>query len=296
METANQATYKLNKKIKDSKFDVEKLHDYCLSLQIGIRDFQLCIIDTTNNNCLIVENYSLEGVKTINTRMQVLSGLFDNHHLLKAGFWKEIKVSLKSHKFSLVPASHFLIDSISDYLSLSCVLNPEVEGEYYYHHKSSHVVNTYAADKRLVSWIKSLYPNKEIRFLHQGDALIEGILKQNEKNPGKKVFCIQDKSVLHVFVAGDQKLQYYNQFAIKDAKEFAKYILMVFKEFGLDPKKQQVLLFGSLSNQSSQFKLLKKYVSNISFGQKPTYLKMSHVFDEIPEHQFFDLFSVYLCD
>lgn len=296
METANKATYRLTKKIKDSKFDVEKLHDYCLSLQIGIRDFQVCIVDTNEQSCLLLENYSLEGVNTINTRMQVLAGLFENHHLLMAGFWKEIKVSLKSHKFSLIPASHFLIDSISDYLSLSCKLNPSVDGEYYYHHKNSRVVNAYAADKRLINWIKSLYPNKEITFLHQGDAFIEGILRDEHLGMGKNVYCIQDKSVLHVFVADKQKLQYYNQFAIKDAKEFAKYILMVFKEFNLNPKSQPVFLWGSLTSQSEQYKLLKKFVANVNFGQRPSYLKLSYLFDEIPEHQFFDLFSVYLCD
>ena len=296
METASKATYKLTQKIKDSKFDVENLQNYCLSLQIGIRDFQVCIIDTTDNRCMLLESFVLNGVKTINTRLQVLAGLFENHHLLMAGFWKEIKVSLKSHKFSLVPSSHFVPESVGEYLSLNCEVNEAVEGEYFYQHKASTVVNAYAADKRLINWIKSLYPSKPITFLHQGSALIEGILRYDEHSKAKTVYCIQDKSVLHIFVSTNQKLQYYNQFSIKNAKEFVKYVLMVFKEFNLNQKNQEVVLWGSLSSQSEQYSLLKKYVANVQFGQKPSYLKLGYEFDEVPEHQFFDVYSIYLCD
>ena len=296
METASKATYKLTKKIKDSKFDVDQLHNYCLSLQIGIRDFQICITNAQNQGCLLLESYVLQDVKTINTRMHVLAGLFENHHLLMAGFWKEIKISLKSHKFTLVPSSHFLIDSIGEYLSLNCVVNTKVDGEYYYHHKANRIVNAYAADKRLISWLTSLYPKKEIKFLHQGSALIEGILRYDKLVGDKSVYCFQDKSVLHIIHTSNQKLQYYNQFSIKDAKEFVKYILMVYKEFDLNPKSHPAVLWGSMSSSSDQVKYLKKYVAKVYMGQRPSYLKSSYQFDEVAEHQFFDLFSVYLCD
>ncbi len=295
METANKATYKLTKKIKDSKFDVDQLHNYCLSLQIGIRDFQVCITDAATHACLLLESYVLQDVKTINTRMQVLASLFENHHLLMAGFWKEIKVSLKSHKFTLVPSSHFLIDSIGEYLSLNCTVNPKADGEYYYHHKSHRVVNAYAADKRLISWLSSLYPKKEIKFLHQGSALIEGVLRFDKLLGEGAVYCFQDKAVLHVFYTQEGKLQYYNQFSVHDAKEFVKYILMVYKEFDLNPKTKPVVLWGSLTSESDQYKYLKKYVAKVHLGKRPNSLKFSYQFDEIPEHQFFDVFSVYLC-
>ena len=73
--------FKLVKKIKDEQFDVEKLHQYSLSMQVGIRDFQFCITDIETNTCLMMEDYLLEGVKTINTRLEVLAKLFENMHL-----------------------------------------------------------------------------------------------------------------------------------------------------------------------------------------------------------------------
>ncbi|MGL1885095.1 MAG: DUF3822 family protein [Reichenbachiella sp.] len=296
METAKSTPYKLVKRIKDSRFDVEKLHHYCLSLQVGIRDFQICVTDTRDHSCLILEDYLLVEVKTINSRLEVLAKLFENHHLLMAGFWESIKLSLKSHKFSLVPSSLFVPDSIGEYLKLNSVVNPKVESEFFYNHKSSNIVNAFAADRRLIDWIRSLYPKKEIKLIHQGSALIEGVLKSEPKSGEKTVYCIMDRSVLHVFVSQNQKLHYYNQFSIKNSKDFLKYVMLVFKEFGLDQRVQPVLIWGNLTETGETISLVKRYIKNVNFGKRPTFMKFNYMFDEVLDHQYFDLYSVYLCD
>lgn len=296
METANKAIFKLTKRAKSDRFDVDNLQNYVLCMQIGVRDFQMMIVDAISNECLWIESYAFQNVATINSRLVVMKDLFEGHQLLRAGFWKEVRVSLKSHKFSLIPASHFEEDSVAEYLKLNCSINEKIEGQYFYKHKKSNVVNAYAFDQRLVDWLTNVYPSKQVTFFHQGSALIEGVLGQSSPNNDKVVYGIQDKGVLHVFVAQNQKLLYYNQFSIKSTQEFVKYILMVFKEFGLNPKSQAVVLWGSLSTQSEQFRALKKYVANVGFGSSPNFLKLSYHFDEIPEHQYFDLFCSHLCD
>ena len=237
--TIQSGSYKLVRKIKDEKFDVEKLHQYGLSMQVGIRDFQFCITDEETNTCLLIEDYILENVKTIKTRLSILEALFDSHHLLMAGFWKTIKLSIKSHKFSLVPSSHFIEESMRDYLLLNCEISDAVEDLYYYKHISSNAVNIFAADKRLVKWIRSLYLSKNIQIIHQGSALIEGILRYDDHTNEKTVFCIVDRGILHVFVSENQKLHYYNQFAVKESKDYLKYLMLVYREFNLSQRNQK---------------------------------------------------------
>ena len=294
--TVKSGSYKLVRKIKDEKFDVEQLHQYSLSMQVGIRDFQFCITDEESNTCLLIEDYVLENIKTINTRLTILKNLFDNHHLLMAGFWKSIKLSIKSHKFSLVPSSHFVEESARDYLLLNCEVKDAIEDIFYYKHISSNAVNIFAADKRLVGWVNSLYPSKNVQVVHQGSALIEGILRYDDHTHEKTVFAIIDRGILHIFVSENQKLYYYNQFAVKTSKDYLKYIMLVFKEFGLSQRNQKVIVWGNISQDSEHFTLLQKYIGNISLGSKPSYLNFSFAFDEIPDHQSFDLFSVFLCD
>jgi len=72
--------------------------------------------------------------------------------------------------------------------------------------------------------------------------------------------------------------------------------MLVFKEFGLSQRNQKVILWGNINQQSPHFELLNKYIGNLSFGSKPSYLKFNYVFDDIPDHQQFDLFSIFLCE
>ncbi|MEQ9423690.1 MAG: DUF3822 family protein [Cyclobacteriaceae bacterium] len=295
METIT-ANYKLHKKVKDDAFDVDSLQNYCLSVQIGIRDLQICVTDTTNNKCLIVEDFIFEGVKTINTRLVVVQKLFENHHLLMAGFWHSIKISLKSHKFTLVPSDHFLIEAAKDYLNVNCEVRDKTEDVFTYKHIGSNAVNIFTGDKKLVAWLRSVYKQKEIQILHQGSAIIEGVNRYDDHSHEKAMYCLIDRGVLHLLVSQDRDLHYYNQFAVKSSEDFIRYIMLVFKEMGLSQKTSKLIIWGEITQDSGHVQQLKKYIRNISFGGKPTFLNYSFHFDDISDHQYFEVMSIFLCE
>ena len=296
MNTPQNTTYRLIKKAKDSKFDIENLHHYTLSLQAGIRDFQLCVTDGRSSQLLLVEDFRLDNVKTVNSRIRVLKTLFENHHFLTAGFWKSVKLSVKSHKFTLVPSGHFERAAASDYLVVNSEVHRDREQVLYYKHNKSEAVNIFAVDQKLITWIKSLYPALKVSVVHQGSAFIEGIMKYDDHSHEKTMFCNVDLGILHIVVMQEQNLLYYNQFAARKNDDYLKYIMTVFKELRLNPKRTKVLLWGSLKQQSQPIYLLKKYILNISYAGKPSYLKFGHVFDEIPDYHYFDAYSIFLCE
>ncbi|HNT51564.1 MAG TPA: DUF3822 family protein, partial [Cyclobacteriaceae bacterium] len=51
--------FKLIKKIKDDRFDEEKLHQYTLLVQLGIRDLQVAIVDSEDSRLVFFEDYVL---------------------------------------------------------------------------------------------------------------------------------------------------------------------------------------------------------------------------------------------
>ena len=113
METTSKE-YKLLKKIKDKDFDVESLHQYNLHILSGNRDLQFTVSDSTSGKCLLLEDYAISSVKTYKELIAILDSLFDNHSLLKAGFWKSVKIGIKNNKFSLVPSKLFDPSSLFD--------------------------------------------------------------------------------------------------------------------------------------------------------------------------------------
>jgi hypothetical protein len=285
----------LIKRVKDPSFNIDDLHNYTLSLMVGIRDFQLCITDQSNK-LLLLEDFKLQGVKTVNSRLNALKNIFENHHLLRAGFWNSIRLSLKSHKFTQIPSDIFVKESAKDYLLIHCDIHKDMEEVYTYPHTLSDTITVFAGDSRLVNWMQSLYPNKKVTITHQGSALIEGILKYDDHSNTRTLFCYFDRGILHGVVTESKNLLYYNQFAIRQPEDYLRYIMLVFKELGLNQKKSKVIVWGNISADSKHLSSLKKYIRNISLGSRPTFLNYGFQFDEIPDHHYFDLMNVYLCE
>ncbi len=292
--TANKY-FRRVRRIKSDKFSIDDLHEFTLSLMVGIRDFQICVTNP-QGDILYLEDFKLENIKTINARLEVLKSIWDDHHFLKAGFWKKIKLALKSHKYTLVPQKAFIPESQKDYLAVNSEIKPKQEAIYHYEHNLSDAVNVFAGDGKLVNWVKSVYKNKEVEVIHQGSAFIEGALReyQNVKEP--MVHALIDRGVLHIVVTMGKRLLYYNQFAARKGEEILKYTMLVYKELDLDQKKTRLNLWGSFKANNPHLDLLKKYIRHIEMGGRPKPVNFRfHQFDEVGDHQYFDLYNVPLC-
>ena len=138
------APYKLIKEIKDEKFDVDHIQHYNISIQMGIRDLQICIIDTRDNKCLLLEDIVLGKFDSYLELVEGLKILFDDHQLLKVGFWKTVKISIKASKYTFIPESLFDHKSLESYLSANCQVDSQSESFLYYMHTKSKTVNVFS--------------------------------------------------------------------------------------------------------------------------------------------------------
>lgn len=256
----------------------------------------MCITSRADNVLMLLEDYSLIGVKSVNTRIEALDKLFNQHSLLQAGFWASIKMCVKTHKFALVPQSLFTPEGATDYLSINCEVKAKSEDVTYYQHIATNSVNVFAVDRKLLSWVQGVYPSQKVKLVHQGSALIEGIIKYDDHSHEKMMFCNFDQGILHVVVTLKRSVLYYNQFAVQESQDCLRFVMLVFKELELSQKKTKLLVWGLLKQNSPHVELLRKYIRNISFGDRPTYLNVGYEFDEIPDHQYFDVMNILLCD
>jgi len=295
LETATIG-YKLIKKIKDEKFDVDSLQFYSLNIQIGIRDLQVTIVDSRNNRCLLLEDYVLAKVKSYSQLKQILESLFGDHHLLMAGFWKNVRVSFKNNKFSLVPQSLFVKEALADYLKLNSKIDESIEEILYYKHIKTDAICVFAANKEIVEWLKGLYPNAEVGFIHQSSALIEGVINFSKQAKPDTMYLYIDRFKLHIVTLKNGKLEYYNQFTIKQFNDYIKYIMLVINGLNKNQKSSDVIMWGYIGKQSPHYNEFYKFIKNISFGARPEYLNYGFIFDEVQDHHFFDLYSIHLCD
>lgn len=286
--------YKLIKKIKDERFDEEYLHRYNLLIHIGVRDFQVAVIADEEQRLLWLEDYVLPNVNSHEDLMAVLDVVFDSHELLKAGFWNQVKVSVKNAKFVQVPDSLFIADASADYLKFNAAADPVNEDVLYVANPRGESKTVFAIARDLREWITRMYPSKQPVFLHQSACLIESVLDFAADRSDNPLYIYIDRFRLHIMSCENGRLIYYNQFAIKQFADYIKYIMLVMKSLHMDQQTSQVILWGYIGKNSPHYHEFYKYISNVAFGDRPRYLQFGYMFDEIQDHHFFDLYGMHL--
>jgi hypothetical protein len=286
------ANYKLIKKIKDDRFDEEKLHQYNLLVQIGVRDFQVAVIADSDKRLLFFEDYILNDLDSYSDQFVIIKGLFEAHPVLQAGFWKEVKFSIKNNKFIQLPTSLFESGQAADYLKFNSAIDHSAEDILWCENKSLGITTVFAAQKQLLEWLKVIYQNTKLTFLHQSCSLIEGVLMESKTNQRQPLYIYVDRFKLHILAFKEGQLLFYNQFAIKQFADYVKYIMLTMKGLNMDQQSSAVMLWGYIGKSSPHYLEFVKYVRNVNFGSRPSHLTFGYLFDELQEHHFFDLYSI----
>jgi hypothetical protein len=289
---SNDPSYKLIRKIKDDRFDEENLHQYRLLIQLGVRDFQIAVVAESDKRLLFFEDYVLADLYSHSELLSLLKTLFEAHTVLQAGFWKEVKVSVKNTKFAQIPAALFTENSPTDYLKFNAQLDSLNETALYCLNPSIQSVTVFAVQNELLQWLKVIYQNTKITFFHQSTALIEGVLDYSTKIPANPLYIYVDRFKLHILSAQKGKLIYYNQFAIKQFSDYIKYIMLAMKGLGMNQNTSEIILWGYIGKNSPHYIEFIKYIRNVNFGTRPLHLGFGYLFDEVQEHHFFDLYSL----
>jgi hypothetical protein len=286
--------FKLIKKIKDDRFDEEKLHHYELLVQLGIRDLQIAIVDTQDSRLLFFEDYVLGDLNSHDEIFDLFKILFESHVVLQAGFWKEVRISVKNTKFVQVPGSLFLQEAALEYLQFNAQVDLTKEDVLSCRNNLIDAVTVFAIHKEMHDWFKLIYANTTVTIVHQSAALIEGVVQYAKSEEKMPLYVYVDRFKLHILAVTKGKLIYYNQFLIKQFSDYVKYIMLVMKSLSLDQTTSAVILWGYIGKNSPHYLEFIKYIRNVNFGGRPSYIKFGYLFDEVQEHHFFDLYSIHL--
>ena len=288
--------YTLTHRVEDKKFSIDHLTHYSLLLLVGSHDFQFCITDTREGGCMIIEDYALADGLSPEQRTQAIHHLFEEHTLLMAGYWQTVKLAVKNRKCTLIPETFFSSEKLPHYLPLSVSVDAEHDGHYYYRHVQSKAVNVFAANKKMVERIRSLYPSLDVPVIHQGSALVEGVQGNRDFTYYKDIYLHIDRDYFSIVVTEDNDLLFYNQFPYSSSQDIVKYTLTVMKAMKMSQDDSRVILWEALPASSEHFQVLYRYVRNLEYGTRPTYLNFSYAFDEIPDHRYFDLYGLHVCE
>jgi hypothetical protein len=253
----------------------------------------MLVTDAESSRCMLLEDYVFNRECSTQEKLEILNHIFEDHHLLLVGFWRSVQFAWKNKKYSFVPASVFSEKSISSYLRLNGPFDYEQDNIFTAYHPTGDFVNVFAGEKAIVGYVDDTYKNKDVKYIHQSSVLVEGS-REAVGDKGATIVLFIDRFSLHIIVFSSRNLLFYNQYPIKRFNDYFKYIKLVSKELNMDFTSLPIIVYGYMGQNTPHYQALKKSLGQIGLGKRPGQLKYSYVFDELLEHQYFDLLNIYL--
>ncbi|MDF2437051.1 MAG: hypothetical protein K0Q95_1427 [Bacteroidota bacterium] len=274
----------------DEAFDIERLADFHLVLQIGNDGLFAIVYDKEKNKYIAFEYYSFQQIYN----PEVVSDLFElarNESKFIDRKYRSVTCSVVNNLSTLVPSALFESDKKKTYLKF----NTSLQGDELImidEIRNIETKNVYALPFSLKSKLDSYY--SKINYHHFSSALIEDLLSQNKNQTKKKLFIHVQASHLETIVIEGKKLIFYNTFNYQTAEDFIYYVLFVCEQLHLNPENIETLLLGEIERTSAIFTLSQKYIRNLKFGERADSAEYSYQLQTFPKHFYFSLFNKYL--
>lgn len=288
-------SFKLLKQIKNPAFEVDRLDLYNLSMLVGERDFQVLITDVSNHQVMLVENYLFTGMTPSMSSAEILAYIFEDHHLLMAGFWDSVSVAWKNNIYSFVPEALYSDTMLSGYLRVNGDYSPDKDIIFKNLHDHGHYYTVFAGDKEISEFINTTYPNTQVRHFHQSSVLIESLLDYDD-DQSIKIVLFSDRHSMNIVIFTNGSFRFYNQFPIRKLEDQGRFIDMTIKELQIERGDYSVTFYGYTGTDTPQYEAIKQFMETLKTGTKPKNMMFNYVFDELLDHQYYDLYSVYLAN
>jgi hypothetical protein len=284
-------SHRLLKKIRDDKFDEDRIGQYHLALLTGPHDLQVLVYEPESRRALWLEDYVFPSVNQDEDWQASLQELFNQHPFLLAGFWKQVMVGVKTPQFVQHPHSLFAETDARACLAHNAYIEPNSEVQAFAIPNAG-LVTIFALPSVIKRWFTLAYPSTQLVFTHQSCALIQGLIHERAEDTENPLYIYVDRFRLHIMAATPEGLRYYNQFAIHHFNEYIHYIMLVMHTLGMDQQKAKVVMWGYVGKNSPHYHEFYKYIRTLTYGHRPASLTYGYVFDELQDHQYFDMLNM----
>ncbi|GAB3556616.1 DUF3822 family protein [Spirosoma fluminis] len=281
--------------IRSHSFDPTDTAKSVLCLEVG-RDRFRFVVQNAQRRSVYLEEYTFPSLLTERPLVGVLPDVFRGHAVLSAGSWQEVRVSVNSPSFTLVPKQLYRKEYAGSYLALMRGSPlPAHEFAQAYAHESEDFLSVFNLEHPLADYFSEAYPLQPLTFVHQMGALIQATARLDRQSltPAAIHLYFEDEFVSIIY-RNERQLRYCNRFGYRNVQDLAYYILYVLDELALRPEALNVLLYGEITPFAEQYAELSRFLPNLTFGHLPSGLTMAKEFDELPEHRYLSLFGLSL--
>jgi Protein of unknown function (DUF3822) len=279
--------------VRQDVFKPEMAEQSVLCLEIGKDGLRFALIDN-QRQCYWLEEYRFSSLLADRPLSEALPGICEEHPVLSAGNWQQIRVAVNSPAFTLVPDALFRKEYMSSYLALMRGNDlPAHQYAHAYHHADESFWSVFNIDHQLSDYISGLYPMQNLTFLHQTSTLVRAsaLTEKALISTQNLTLYFEDEFVTLIF-RSNRKLLYCNRFGYKTPRDLIYYVLYVIDELRLEPYSVNAFLYGQITPYADTYTALTEFLPHLHFGTTPPNLTFSPDFDDLPEHRFLSLYGL----
>ena len=274
--------------LKDESLDVNNTADYSLSIQISLKEFTYCVLDTVRNKFLAFESFKL--IDTYNPYQ--LSERIDEIILKEtwlSSVFKSKRILYINQKSTLVPVPLFDVNDQETYFSFNHTL---VDSEDLYCDKLNHLnaYNLFAVPTLIKNKLREHFGQHKL--YHYMTSLVESLLIYYKNTPEeKKIFLNAGKATFDIVLTEGNSLVYNNTFDFQSPEDLIYYLLFTLQQLKLNPETTDLVLMGELEKNTALYDIIYKYVRNVSFIKRNDAFQYSYMFDKLSPHSYFNLLN-----
>lgn len=254
--------------------------------------FSFLVSDPQQNILLLRSHGFAPDIPGLDQLSGPLRNLYINDELLKLSY-RSVKVGILNQKSTLVPSDLFLVDKKAVYLQ-NVVPDLGEDNINFDSLKPLGMVNVYGANTQFINQLYGYFPNAKIH--HSATSLILGHRKIAENRTGRQICLNVRQGLLQISLFDNKELLFYNSFVYESSQDFIYYVMLVFDQFQLKPEGNTVHISGQIIKDSEIYHLLFRYIRHLEMMPVPDYYKLGKKGSEIQDYQYFDLFSLKLCE
>jgi len=277
--------------ITDDSFIISQQNNYILSIEVGGKELNLCLINSSSNKIALLKRYLLPQQRNFASWGLKIPHIISELEVPLTSMQK-VFVSLIHPRATLVPEAMFSPDDAPAFLSINHILSvAERTGSDRL--ALAEAYNVYGIDVKMEDEMSKTF--RKFKFLHHSTAFIENVLIQYKNLPGTKAFLNTRPEFIELIILQNGRLQLYNSYEDTIPENYLYYILNAFEQIKVSPETTEIILTGDISKDDPLYQLLYRYIRHLNFGKRPEAFKFGYNFNQVLPHRLYTLFGQTLC-
>lgn len=283
-------------KVSQDSFDKKRIAHCTLCIEIDDSRFRFCFVEDQSKQCVWLEDYAFDTFLNAREYLDTLKSLVGEHPFLSSDQWKDIRVSVNTHEFTLIPVPLFRKEYAADYLQLATGWPVQSDSRVHYQLLPAIEANSvFSVPNAWSDWLMNQYPLQNIEFYHLTSPLIVGALVSHTEYGAERLLTIHlEQNYFTMVVTEQQRLLFCNRFPYHTSSELTYLILFSLNQLQISPDSIKVKLYGEITQYSELYAELSRFLPELSFGKNPANLDYIDYFEDIPEHRYFGLLNTFL--